>query len=302
MTVYGSRSESRPGEPGATGVPPTVDDLLAPCVGQQGAVNRPDGTKLRTVVAGEGPTVVLVHGFGMSADAWNLVQIPLVAAGCKVLAYDQRGHGRSTFGSEGLTSMALWRDFAALMEACDISDAVVVCHSMGNFVGLGALGYWTELQPRVRAIVCVSPVTGHAIRGAPTARLQVPLVRIGLAQCIATVPKVGRKLARANLGANVANSVVEATRLALARVPRSLAPLASMLARESIASALPAIHCPTTILTGMEDKLTPRWHADLIAECAPQAVLTSLPVGHMVNWEMPQAIVGAVLDSIGQRV
>jgi non-heme chloroperoxidase len=276
---------------------PTPAELRRPCSGRGDVVERSDGTRLRVVTAGTGPPVVLVHGFGVSADEWNLVQPSLVADHWTVLAYDHRGHGRSTLGSDGLTATALWRDFAAVLASHDVTEAIIVCHSMGNFVGLGALGFWPELQRRVRAIVCVAPVTGHAARGAPAARLQIPLVRAGVAQRLAAIPPAGRLLARANLGPRVSDPVVEATRRVLCEIPRQLAPLAAMLARESITSALPAIDVPVTVLSGDADRLTPRWHADLIVERIARARLLSLPgVGHMVNWESPDAIVAAVQD------
>ncbi len=256
-----------------------------------------DGTRLRVVTAGNGSTAVLVHGFGVSADEWNLIQPSLVASGWNVIAYDQRGHGRSTIGSDGLTATALWRDFATILTSQDVSDAVIVCHSMGNFVGLGALGLWPELQQRVRAVVCVAPVTGHATRDAPAARLQVPLVRAGLAQYITSIPPVGRLLARANLGPYASDSIVEATRGVLASIPRGLAPLARVLANESISSLLPDVAVPVTVLNGDADELTPRWHAALIVERAQNARLVEIPNGgHMLNWEDPQAIIDAVME------
>lgn len=279
------------------GDPPGHIDLLRACSGRGDVVETRDGARLRLVTAGTGQTVVLVHGFGVSTDEWNLVQPPLVADGWEVLAYDHRGHGRSTVGSDGLTAMSLWLDFATILAAHDVSDAIIVCHSMGNFVGLGALGYWPELQQRVRAVICVAPVTGHATRDAPAARLQVPLVRAGLAQGIASIPPAGRMLARANLGPHAPDSVIEATRQVLSAVPRGLAPLAAVLAKESISSALPTITVPVTVLSGDADQLTPRWHAEMIVERAHAARLVRLPgIGHMVNWEQPQAILDAVAE------
>ena len=245
-------------------------------------------------------TVVLLHGLCLTQASWALQVSHLVRRwgnSIRIITYDHRGHGRSTLGSDGLTATALWRDFAAVLASHDVTEAIIVCHSMGNFVGLGALGFWPELQRRVRAIVCVAPVTGHAARGAPAARLQIPLVRAGAAQRLAAIPPAGRLLARANLGPRVSDPVVEATRRVLCEIPRQLAPLAAMLARESITSALPAIDVPVSVLSGDADRLTPRWHADLIVERTARARLLSLPgVGHMVNWESPDAIVAAVQD------
>lgn len=284
-----------------TTLTPTPTELVAPFRGNGDVVEALDGARLRTVVAGEGPDVVLVHGFGVSADEWNLVQPPLLEAGFRTIAYDHRGHGRSTIGTDGLTASALWRDLAAVLEAHDVRDAILVCHSMGNFVGLGALGYQTELQRRIKAIVSVAPVTGNATKDAPAARLQVPLVRLGLLQTFARTRGIGQRMAKLNLGPDASPAVVESTRQTLAAMPRTLAPLAGVLARESIESALPQIRVPVEILAGDADELTPRWHAELIAQRVPDARITTLPrVAHMTNWEAPDAIVDAVLRAAGK--
>ena len=54
---------------------------------------------IRAVVAGEGPTVVLAHGYGVPLAEWNIVWEELLDRGHRVIAFDQRGHGRSTIGS-----------------------------------------------------------------------------------------------------------------------------------------------------------------------------------------------------------
>lgn len=280
--------------------PLEIAGLLHPADGDHGFVDRPDGTRLHTLVAGEGdPTVLLLHGFGVTVDEWNLVQPALVERGHRVIAYDHRGHGASTIGNHGLGSQQIWGDLAAVLEHFDLNDAIVVCHSMGNFIGIGALGHQPELQRRVRSMVNVSPVTGDVTRDAPAAKLQVPLVRLGLLQRMARVRPLGSLLAKQNLGPGASRGVVEATRQMLVDMPRHLAPLAAMFGKESIEPVLGAVELPLHVLVGTADDLTPEWHAELIAEKAPNARVTRLPdIGHMVNWEDPDAIVEAVRAAV----
>ncbi len=70
--------------------------------GDEVFINRPDGTVIRALSMGSGPTVVLAHGFGVTALEWNIVWDTLVELGYRVIAFDQRGHGRSTIGSTAL--------------------------------------------------------------------------------------------------------------------------------------------------------------------------------------------------------
>jgi pimeloyl-ACP methyl ester carboxylesterase len=275
-------------------------DLLSPCEGEHGFIERPDGTRLHTLVAGHGdPSILLLHGFGVSVDEWNLVQPPLVERGHRVIAYDHRGHGASTVGRDGLGSGQAWDDLAAVLHDFDLHDVVVVCHSMGNFIGIGALGHRPELQVRVRAMVNVAPVTGNASRGAPAAKLQIPLVRTGLLQRLARVHTAGAFLARQNLGSGASPAIIEATRRMLVATPARLAPLAAVFVRESIEPVIGAVEVPMQVIVGTADRLTPVWHAELIARLAPSATVTRLPgVGHMVNWERPEAIVAAVAAAV----
>jgi alpha-beta hydrolase superfamily lysophospholipase len=62
--------------------------------GEEVLINGSDGTVLRAISAGEGPAVVLAHGFGVTVAEWNLVWDALVERGHRVIAFDQRGHGR----------------------------------------------------------------------------------------------------------------------------------------------------------------------------------------------------------------
>ena len=78
-------------------------------------INRPDGTALRAMVAGQGPPVVLAHGGYMTLGQWNIVWDALVARGYRLIAFDQRGHGRSTLGAAGMGSESMAADYAAVL-------------------------------------------------------------------------------------------------------------------------------------------------------------------------------------------
>src|SRR6188508_288615 len=91
------------------------------------------GTRIHAVEQGQGPLVVLVHGFPESWYSWRH-QIPaLAAAGYRVIAIDQRGYGRSSkfrVNAEYRIDK-LAADVAAVIDACGEKKAIVVGHDWG---------------------------------------------------------------------------------------------------------------------------------------------------------------------------
>lgn len=285
-----------------------MSDLPAPPDGggrnEQFSLERPDGTQLFVTKTGEGPVVVLVHGFGLSQTCWKCVSSTLVAAGYCAVAYDHRGHGRSTVGNDGVGSAQLRDDLRSLLAECELKDVTIVSHSMGTFVSLAALEA-LDTRKRVSHLVLVNPITGGPDKGASTARLQGPLVRWGIAQWLARNRRIGNAMARMSLGADASADVVEATRRGLMAIPHSATPMVEVLRKESVAGGLGRIDTPTTVLASSNDKTTPDWHARLIASTMPSARLEYVAgAGHMTPWEAPQQIIAAVTafdDRGGQR-
>ncbi|MFE3188518.1 alpha/beta fold hydrolase [Nocardia sp. NPDC059240] len=272
-----------------------VSDLLRTLDGVAAVIRRPDGTRLHAVEAGEGDDVLLVHGFGVSSDCWSLVQPRLVSAGRRVIAYDHRGHGRSSCGRDGFGSEQLRADLNAVATAYDIADATLVCHSMGNFIALGLLND-PKFRNRFRRAVLVSPITGMSRKGARAARLHTPLIRLGFTQYLAARPRTGRYLATRSLGPFASADLIEATRQSLAAIPPTVGPCITMVRQESIARRVDQIDLPMQILSGSRDRTTPKWHAELIYMRAPRAQIKFIAgAGHMMTWEAPEEIVQAVL-------
>ena len=107
--------------------------------GETSYVERPDGTRLRVVIAGSGPTVVLAHGIYMDVVEWSVLWDMLLARGYRVVAFDQRGHGQSTIGADGISTRTMAEDYLAVLEHIDAHDAVLLAHSMGGFLAIAAV-------------------------------------------------------------------------------------------------------------------------------------------------------------------
>jgi len=67
-------------------------------------IERPDGTRLHCIAVGEGPTVVLAHGIFNELRCFNLVLEQLLTRHVRIILFDQRGHGQSSIGGDGLGS------------------------------------------------------------------------------------------------------------------------------------------------------------------------------------------------------
>jgi len=91
-----------------------------------------DGTQIYYKDWGTGQPVVFSHGWPLCADAWDAQMYFLGQQGYRVIAHDRRGHGRSTQPWNGNDMDTYADDLAALMDALDIRDAMMVGHSTGG--------------------------------------------------------------------------------------------------------------------------------------------------------------------------
>jgi pimeloyl-ACP methyl ester carboxylesterase len=84
---------------------------------------------------GRGPSILLLHGLASSSHIWDLVA-PRLAPRFRVVAYDQRGHGRSGKPSSGYGFDRLIADAAAVIRTLGLGRPVVGGHSWGANVAL----------------------------------------------------------------------------------------------------------------------------------------------------------------------
>src|SRR6266481_2672267 len=91
-----------------------------------------DGTQIYYKDWGKGQSVVFSHGWPLSADAWEAQMFFLASSGYRCIAHDRRGHGRSSQPWNGNDMNTYADDLAALFEALDLRNAVMVGHSTGG--------------------------------------------------------------------------------------------------------------------------------------------------------------------------
>ncbi len=120
-----------------------------------------DGVELYYKVWGNptGPTVVFSHGWPLNADNWELQMDFLANHGCRVIAHDRRGHGRSSqpWGGNDMDTYA--DDLAQLLAHLDVHDAMLVGHSTGGGEVARYLGrHGTERASKAVLISAVPPL------------------------------------------------------------------------------------------------------------------------------------------------
>ncbi|ESQ82303.1 chloroperoxidase [Asticcacaulis sp. AC466] len=76
--------------------------------------------------------IVFHHGWPLSSDDWDTQMLYFLGKGYRVVAFDRRGHGRSTQVSDGHDMDTYAADANAVVEALDLNNAVHIGHSTGG--------------------------------------------------------------------------------------------------------------------------------------------------------------------------
>ena len=277
------------------------------------AVRTPDGAVLHATVDGrpDAPvSVVLAHGWTLAQAAWDDVAALLhpgaVAGELRVVRYDQRGHGRSTWGpaDTDITIDRLGADLADLLDQLVPAGPVVLGgHSMGGMTIMCLAAARPELfGDRVAGVALVSTSAGDLRRG-PFERVRPGMLSAALAgawfveRARALLPPTHprhREMVRDFLyGADATDEMVLAgARLMHASTVRAFATFLPALGDHDKHGELAALsRVPVEILVGDTDKLTPQRHSRKLAEALPHAEVHVLPrTGHMLTQERPRRV------------
>lgn len=118
-----------------------------------------NGSRFHIAEAGEGPLVLLLHGFPEFWWAWRR-QIPALAdAGFRVVAVDLRGYGASDKPPRGYDAYTMAADVVGLVRALGERDATVVGHDLGGILGFAAAAFHPQ---QFRSLVVVG--AAHPLR------------------------------------------------------------------------------------------------------------------------------------------
>ncbi|MER7949094.1 alpha/beta hydrolase [Streptomyces sp. NPDC096079] len=272
-----------------------------------------DGTPVHVEVYGpEGaPAVVLAHGWTCSIAFWA-EQIQALAADHRVIAYDQRGHGRTPApaagGGTGYSTTALADDLEAVLTAAlrPGERAVLAGHSMGGMTIMAAAGRPAFRQHAAAVLLCstgpsrltaeatVVPLRPGGLRSRLTAAV------LGAKAPLGPVNAVSKKvLSYATMGPGAAPERVEACARIVHACPRGARyGWSQVLAGLDLEAGLRELRLPVAVLVGTADRLTPPVHAHAMAQALPHCtgLVRLAGTGHMTPVEAPEAVTGQIRE------
>lgn len=120
-----------------------------------------DGLRIRYIVAGDGPALVLLHTLRTQLDMFQKV-VPELARHFRVYALDYPGHGYSDIPRADYTADFFVSTVARFLEQLDIKDAILVGESIGGSI---ALLLAARHNPRVQRVIAINPYDYDAGRG-----------------------------------------------------------------------------------------------------------------------------------------
>ena len=239
-----------------------------------------DGVRIHYEIHGDGPPLILTHGYSSTSAMWG-EQIAPLSKHHRLILWDMRGHGQSDYPddpkaySEALTVA----DIAALLDAVGAERAVVGGLSLGGYM---SLAFYRAHPERVRALLIIDTGPGFKKDDARDAWNE---------RARDTAERFERE------GLTVLKSASRERSSAQHRDAKGLALAArGMLTQRDarVIELLPEIKVPSLIVVGADD--TPFLAAsDYMAAKIPGARKVVIPsAGHAVNIDQPQAFVDAV--------
>jgi non-heme chloroperoxidase len=265
------------------------------------AIPTADGARLAAWDVGSGPTVVLSHGWAASHAVWIPVARRLVESGHRVVLYDQRGHGASTRGTAPLDPTTLARDFALVLEARDVADAILTGHSMGGMTVMALATFQPEvLKQRGRAIVLVATAAADTSWRLPQSdRIAARFMGSpSLSRIMRTAS--GLRFVRSAFGVDPAWAHLDLTRTLFADCdPGVRAGYVKSMSAMNLLEGIATIAVPTTVLVGSRDRLTPPARSRTLVDTIPGARLVTVPDrGHMLPLEDPDAVADEIVRAV----
>lgn len=225
----------------------------------------------------EGDAVLLSSGLGGSAGFWRPQLGALVAAGHRVIAYDQRGTGRSPAAlADGYAIANMACDVVAIMDATSTPRCHLVGHALGGLVGLQLA---LDVPSRVASLVLVnawSKPNPHSARC-----FDARLALLGAHGARAYVEAQPIFLYPAAWCAEHAQRVADEVEHAVAHFPGETNMRARIAALRAfdVDARLAGVAAPTLVAAATDDVLVPWTCSQRLADGLPNATLERVPYG-----------------------
>jgi pimeloyl-ACP methyl ester carboxylesterase len=230
-------------------------------------------------------TLVCLHGISSNSRSWQR-QLELLSDRYRVIAWDAPGYGQSDDPPDALPMGWYADQLAGLLDALQLSKAVIVGLSMG---GVLAQEFYRRHPARLLALVLSDTNTGGGAR--PPAERQARLEGRLKALAELSLEEMARQRAPALLSPAPAPGLVAEVE-AMIRELHPVGYRAMVLALDAADTrpVLPTIAVPALVLWGEQDRVTPRPEAEVLRTGIPGAAFEIIPgAGHLSNLEQPAA-------------
>jgi pimeloyl-ACP methyl ester carboxylesterase len=236
------------------------------------------------------PTVLFVHGAGMDHSIWPLQARHFAYRGWNALAVDLPGHGRS--GGELLGSIPAMAEWVAdLTVALRLPAVHLVGHSMGALIGLDLAAREPDRIARLALLGAAPRLPVHPALLEAAARPGPLAAELICDWGFGPAGHFGGHKAPGSWMLGHARRLLEGS-----TGPRLHSDLAACNAYEDGLQAAPRLRCPTLVVAGAADGMTPARQANKLAEAIEGARLVTLPAcGHMLMVEQPDATLDALV-------
>ena len=264
------------------------------------------GPELRVLEAGprDGPALLLVHGWAVSAYLWRHNIKPLAAAGHRVLALDLPGHGLSDAPSApgSYTVAAFARSVLETLDACGVERAALAGQSMGGKVVVQVA---LDAPARVSQLLLYGAVGFGLI---PPWQALSPLLPTPPGEWITKlIPREAIAFVQhrvyGKLGFFTERDVDEYW--APTQFPAVVRAQLQMLQEFQWGlwdeATLRRLHTPTHVIFGTRDRTVRPRNAEALARALPDGRITWIPDGgHVVMEEVPAQVNAQILDDLSR--
>ena len=245
------------------------------------------GVEIFYEVQGDGPAVLLTHGFGASARMWRRNAPEIAAAGYRVITWDMRGHGRSGSPDDPArySVEASVGDMEAVLDAAGVEQAVIGGMSLGGCMTLAH-----HLAHRTRATALLLIDTGPGFKNEAARETWNTSAR-------------ARGDAFLAQGADALSGSPE-TRLQSQNFTGLRHAAYGMLTQSGpeMINSLPGIAVPALVIVGDRDEPFLAASSYMAAKIPDARKAVIADAGHAANVDQPEAFNAVVLDFLRERV
>jgi len=250
---------------------------------------------------GEGEPLLLIMGWGGNAATWK-PQIPGLAQRFRVIAFDNRGVGRSTAPADPYSIPVMAEDALGLLDALDVPRAHIFGISMGGMIAQElALRHPERLDTLV--LGCTSPGGRRAVGFRELQRNIQEFEKTNgddvpdMAWFSDFLKRLWTDRALAMSDTNLQDFVLSLIRFPA--TPHGLHNQAEAIARHDAYSRLRHIEHPTLVITGDKDQLIDFENSFVLARRIPNAEVRIFPgLKHAFHLEQPELVNSVIIDFI----